>query len=130
MIVVDASALVKVLVEGGTSGDAVSNRLRGEAVSAPSLIDAEVLAALRRLTLTGRLAEERARVALDLLGRARILRAPLTGHLPRAWHLRTTVGAYDAMYVALAEALRCPLITADARLSRAAGIRCQVEAFP
>ena len=46
---------------------------------------------------------------------------------PRAWELRTNLSAYDALYVALAEQLDAPLVTADARLARAPGLRCVVE---
>jgi len=129
VIVVDASALVEVLVKRSGAGDAVAERMRDESVNAPSLIDAEVLSTLRRMNLSGKLPEGQAKIALQLLDRMPIQRTPLTPHLPRAWQLRSNVGAYDAMYVALAETLRCPLVTADARLSRASGLRCKVEAY-
>ena len=48
----------------------------------------------------------------------------------RIWELRDNVSAYDAAYVALAETIDCPLVTADARLSRAAGLRCAVTVVP
>lgn len=55
-------------------------------------------------------------------------RYPHTGPLgERAWQLRDRLSFYDALYVALAELLGVPLLTADARLSRAHGLRCQVE---
>ena len=48
----------------------------------------------------------------------------------RIWELADNLTAYDAAYVALAEAIDCPLVTADARLSRAAGLRCAVTVVP
>ncbi|GIU99356.1 MAG: hypothetical protein KatS3mg014_0972 [Actinomycetota bacterium] len=51
-------------------------------------------------------------------------------HLPfgdRIWALRRNLTPYNAVYVALAEALACPFVTADARLPRAPGLRCSVE---
>jgi predicted nucleic acid-binding protein len=47
--------------------------------------------------------------------------------LSRAWQLRANLTVCDAAYVALAEALRCPLVTADARLARSPGPRCPIE---
>ncbi|WP_131766489.1 type II toxin-antitoxin system VapC family toxin [Candidatus Protofrankia californiensis] len=130
MIVIDASALVKVLVEKSPSAEAVRKRLRGETLSAPSLIDAEVLSVLRGLTLSGKLPEQRARTALSLLAGIPLQRAPLPAHLARVWQLRANYSAYDAFYVALAELLDCTLITSDARISRGTGANCPVEVFP
>ena len=53
-------------------------------------------------------------------------RYPVVGLLPRMWELRENVPAYDAAYVALAEALECALVTADARLAAAHGPRCPI----
>ncbi|SBW22742.1 type II toxin-antitoxin system VapC family toxin [Protofrankia symbiont of Coriaria ruscifolia] len=130
MIVIDAGALVKVLVEKSPSADEVRKRLRGETLSAPSLIDAEVLSVLRGLTLSGKLPEQRARTALSLLAGIPLQRTPLPAHLARAWQLRANYSAYDTFYVALAELLDCVLITSDARLSRGTGANCPVEVFP
>jgi predicted nucleic acid-binding protein len=132
LIVIDACALVKVLVEKSDSADAVRERLRGETLGAPSLVDAEVLSTLRGLTLGGKLAEQRAHAALPLLLLADmpLERAPLPAHLERAWQLRANYSAYDAFYVALAEFAACPLVTCDARLSRGTGATCAIEAFP
>ncbi len=130
MIVIDASALVKVLVEKSDSADAVRERLRGETLGAPSLVDAEVLSTLRGLTLSGKLPEQRAHTALSLLATMPLERAPLPAHLERAWQLRANYSAYDAFYVALAEFAGCPLITSDARLARGTGAICAIEVFP
>ncbi|WP_322780462.1 type II toxin-antitoxin system VapC family toxin [Frankia sp. Cas4] len=129
MIVIDASALVKVLVEDSRSADAVRTRLRGETITAPSLIDAEILSVLRGLTLGGKLPEQRARTALSLLTTIPLQRAPLLAQLARTWQLRANFSAYGAFYVALAEFLDCILITSDARLSRGTGATCPIEVF-
>lgn len=129
MIVIDSSALVKVLVEKSASADAVRGRLRGEALAAPAHLDAEVLSVLRGLTHSGKLPVDRAEAALRLFGTMPIERVQLAAHVPRAWRLRANYSAYDALYVALAEAIDWPLITSDVRLSNGAGARCSIEAF-
>jgi predicted nucleic acid-binding protein len=129
LIVVDASALVKALVEKGESADAVRERLHGETLGAPSLVDAEVLSTLRGLTLGGKLPEQRAYAALSLLATMPLERTPLPAQLKRVWQLRANYSAYDAFYVALAESVDCPLITCDARLSRGGGATCAIEVF-
>lgn len=43
------------------------------------------------------------------------------------WELRGNLTAYDAAYVAAAEAYECPLLTTDGRLARASGLRCAVD---
>lgn len=129
MIVIDASALVKVLVERGSSGDALRKRLRGEALAAPAHVDAEVLSVLRGLTLSGKLDVRRAEKSLGLLEVMPLTRAPLTVHFSRSWQLRDNFSAYDALYVALAESLSCPLVTSDARIAKGGGARCEIEVF-
>jgi predicted nucleic acid-binding protein len=129
LIVVDASVLVKVLVEQSRSADVARARLRDETLAAPSHLDAEVLSVLRGLALGGKVGTGRAEAALRLFVTMPIERAQLTAHLTRAWQLRANFSAYDALYVALAEASDCPLVTSDVRLSKAAGGRCTVEVF-
>ncbi len=87
---------------------------------APTLIDFEVVAGLRGLTLGGHLSAERAEDLLTDFDDLRIERWPAENALRRrAFQLRHNLSAHDAAYVALAEALNCPLVTRDARLARA-----------
>jgi predicted nucleic acid-binding protein len=127
VIVVDASVLVSALGDDGVDGDQARTRLRRDRLVAPELIDLEVSSVLRRLVLSGQLLARRAELALsDLVD----LPLRLVSHrllLPRCWSLRENLTIYDASYVALAEHLEVVLVTADARLSRAPGLRCNIE---
>lgn len=127
MIVVDASVLAPALVDDGPDGDRARDRLRDEILTAPEVIDLEVASVLRRAAAVGRLPERRADLALRDLIDLPLRRAAHRALLPRGWELRHTVTSYDAAYVALAEALDVVLVTADAGLSRAPGITCEVE---
>ena len=102
-------------------------QLREEAIAAPHVVDLEVVIALRRLLHRGELSLAAAERAIGTLQRLRIERHTHPELLPRIWDLRENVTPYDAAYVALAEALGVPLLTADARLADAPGIRCEVE---
>ena len=126
MLVLDASALATALTDDGADGGLVRARLRGEVLAAPELIDLEVVSVLRRLVLSGQLPVHRAEQALADLMAVPVQRAPHLPLLARCWSLRD-LSVYDASYVALAESLGSVLLTADARLSRAPGLRCAVE---
>ncbi len=123
MIVIDASAFIDV-VDGGGS---VVERLVEEDIHAPHLLDVEVLSALRRLVAAGRFSEQRAVDALRVLAHADIRRHPHTPLLRVGWSLKERVSAYDAVYVALAAALDCPLLTSDRKLAAVAGLPCAIE---
>lgn len=127
MIVVDASVLVTALIDHDDSGAQYRARLAADLDQhAPAVLDLEVVAAVRRLARGG-LGDTRAdEVVADLSGLS-IRRYPHLALLPRIWELRHNVTPYDAAYVALAEVLGAPLLTADARLATAPGIRCGVE---
>lgn len=127
MIVVDASVIVTGLADDGDDGDRVRARLGGERLVAPAVIDLEVMSAWRRLLAAGALDERRAALALADLDALPLERAPHGPLLARCWELRANLTTYDAAYVALAEALGVPLLTGDARLAAAPGIRCEVE---
>jgi predicted nucleic acid-binding protein len=127
VIVVDASVLAPALADGGADGDRARARLRGEQLTAPELVDLEVVSTMRRAARAGRLYERRSAQALGDLAALPLRRVPHLPLLPRVWELRDNLSAYDAAYVALAEALGALLLTADGPLKRAAGVRCEVE---
>lgn len=126
MVVVDASVMIEALVGNPVTQDA----LTGVALYAPYLIDSEVLHAFRRQVLAGRLSSDAALLALGTLRTLGLTRYPSFALYERMWELRDNVSAYDATYVAVAEALGCPLVTADARLAGAPGVRCSITLVP
>lgn len=127
MIVIDASVLAPALADDGPDGDQARARLDGEVLVAPELIDLEVGSVLRRLVRTGQLPGRRAEQALSDLIAIPVERAAHGPLLARCWLLRDNLTIYDASYVALAEAMNSVLVTADARLARAPGLRCPIE---
>lgn len=128
MIVVDASALLEVLLQTDAAAAIETRLFSGETLHAPHLLDLEVAQVLRRYERVGELSAPRAREALEDLRAFRIERYPHHLFLDRVWSLRANVTAYDACYLALAEALDAPLITRDRRLARAAGHGARIEA--
>jgi predicted nucleic acid-binding protein len=127
VIVVDASVIVTGLGDDGDDGDRVRARLRNERLVAPHVIDLEVVSAWRRLVAAGHLDERRATLALADLGALRLERVPHRPLMDRCWELRNNLTVYDAAYVALAELMEVDLLTADARLAAAPGIRCRIQ---
>jgi predicted nucleic acid-binding protein len=126
VIVVDASVLAPALADDGDDGDRARERLRGEDLAAPELIDLEVLSTLRRAARAKRLDEDRSLQALTDLAAIPLRRVPHLPLLGRVWQLRDNLSAYDASYVALAEALGTVLVTADGGIKRASGINCEI----
>lgn len=127
MIVVDASIVASALGDDGDDGTHARTRMAGEQLAAPELLDLEVASVWRRALAAGRLGEQRAGQALEDLADLPLARAPHGPLMRRVWELRDNLTCYDAVYVALAEALEAPLVTADQRLSRAPGLPCPVE---
>jgi predicted nucleic acid-binding protein len=122
MIVLDASAAV-----AGLLGHAEARRYLADVpVHVPHLIDCEIASALRRQSASGAINADIAAAAIVLWSQLGVFRYPVVGLLERIWELRANVTAYDATYVALAELLRAPLVTLDARVATAPGIRCEV----
>lgn len=120
MIVVDASVVADLLLCVPDSGTLAERVLaRGEVACAPHLLDLEVAQVLRRYVRVGELTAERAAAALDDLTALPIDRYPHTLLLRRIWDYRDNLTAYDAAYLALAEALDCRVITRDARFASA-----------
>lgn len=126
MIVVDASAALSALLNAGPA----RSSLASEQLHVPHLIDAEVANGLRRMVSARQLDADSGWVALDAFRRLGMTRYPVFSMLDRVWELRDNLSAYDTSYVALAELLECSLLTADARLSRAPGIRCPITVVP
>jgi predicted nucleic acid-binding protein len=128
LIVVDASALIEVLLRT-PAAMAVENLLfaQGQTLHAPHLVDVEVAQVIRRYAAKGEIDGERGRAALTDLSDLPLRRYPHDFLLPRVWDLRNNLTAYDAVYVALAEALDATLLTRDHRLAAAAGHHARVE---
>jgi predicted nucleic acid-binding protein len=128
VIVVDASALLEALLRTGTAA-VVRERLFGAAqtLHAPHLIDLEVAQVLRRFASTGWIEPARCSEAIGDLSDFPLHRHQHDVLLPRVWELRHNLTAYDAAYVALAEALDAPLLTRDRRLASARGHRARIE---
>lgn len=128
MIVVDASALLELLLQTPLGTRVEARLLRDdEEFHAPHLIDVEVTQALRRLVRAGEVSAHRAAEAIEDLVDLDLHRHAHLDFLTRAWKLRENVTAYDAMYVALAEALGATVITCDTPLAKAPGHRACIE---
>jgi predicted nucleic acid-binding protein len=127
LIVIDASVLVDLLI--GRPGAALIGDvlLRRTPWHAPHLIDVEVGQGLRRLAYRRMIPERRAAEAVGELGQLDLRRHAHTPFLERIWQLRHGLTAYDATYVALAEALAIPLITRDAKLAAARNHDTMIE---
>ncbi|HEY5224882.1 MAG TPA: type II toxin-antitoxin system VapC family toxin [Microbacteriaceae bacterium] len=127
MIVVDSAAIVDALTAvAGT--DELRAYLAAEELHAPGLLDYEIVSALRGLTLAKELTAARAQDLLTDFDDLPIRRwQPADALRRRAFQLRDNVSAYDAAYVALAEALDCALLTRDARLARSSGHSVRIE---
>lgn len=122
MIVFDASAAVLALLNDGDA----RGSLASQTVAVPHLADSEVAHALRGQVLRGSVGADQAGAALVRWARLGLRRFAVVGLLARIWELRENLSAYDASYVALAEALACELVSADARLARVPGPRCAI----
>lgn len=128
MIVVDASTIIELLLNT-EAATRIADRLfaPGESLYAPHLLDVEAAQVIRRYCLTGQLNSERGSEALADLADLPLHKYPHDVLLPRIWELRENLTAYDACYVALAEALDAPLLTADHRLAAASGHHAHIE---
>lgn len=118
----DASAAVLGLLNDGDARAA----LRTEAIACPYLVDAEVLHALRGQVKRKTTKAAAAKRLVETWSQLGVQRLGTVGLLDRVWELRNNLSSYDAIYVALAEALECPLMTADRRLAQAPGPRCPI----
>jgi predicted nucleic acid-binding protein len=124
--VVDASLAVEYLLRTEL-GQKVAAQLEAETLVAPELLDVEVLAVLRRAVLTKQVDAKRAEEALSDLAAWDVERVPHRRLWEAAWKYRANVTAYDAFYVAVAEAYDAPLWTADGPLSKAPGLGVLIQ---
>jgi len=126
--VVDSSAILALIIER-FSIPALRSRLLDRAVMlyAPAIIDLEVLHVLRRYVLFREMDAGEAETSIEAYGKIEIMRFPHDPLIRRIWELRENFTAYDAAYVALAEGMRAPLITLDARLAKSCPDTIEVE---
>ena len=124
--VVDASVLVAALVDSGHEGKWAESALAEGGLAGPELALAEASNILRRLERAERISRIEAAGAHGDLLRLELELFPFAPFAERVWALRANLTSYDAWYVALAEALDCPLATLDRKLGRAAGPICEI----
>ena len=128
MIVVDASVLANAVGDDSSDGDDARRELRRARDTAiPGLADVEVVSVLRKRWLAGDLTVERFADAVEALANLALARHSMVSLLPRLFELRANVTPYDAVYVALAESLDCPLLTNDHALAGAPGPQCEIR---
>jgi predicted nucleic acid-binding protein len=128
LIVIDASAVLELLLLTPKAAQLEAFALTpSHQLNAPHLLDVEVAQALRRLVLAGELSDSRAGQALDDFSQLVIDRHTHRDLIKRAWQLKDSLTVYDAVYVALAEALDSVLLTCDGRMARAHGHRARIQ---
>ncbi len=125
MIVADASVVVAALLGQDATAWWAQDALGNEPIVAPHHLPVEVANILRRHALAGAISPDTAALAHADLLRMRVSLHAYAPFARRVWALRANVTAYDACYVAVAEAFDCPLATLDVRLARAPGPRCE-----
>ena len=128
MIVVDASVLANAVGDDGKHGADARRELRSAGDAAiPDLANVEVVSVLRKRWMAGDLTLGRFADAVEDLADLPLARYPMASLLFRIFELRANLTPYDAVYVALAEALECPLLTNDRALARAPGLQCEIR---
>ena len=130
MIVLDASAAIE-LVLNTSVGKQVNKRIADEreAIQVPHLVDVELIHVIRRFVMRNVIGVARGEMAIRLWRMLDVQRHEHEPFIVRIWQLRNNFSAYDATYVALAEALSAPLITADRRLAAAPGSGIRIEVY-
>lgn len=129
MLVVDTSAVLAALAADEPDPALVQRLADDGDLHGPHLIDTEVLHALRRMTISGALGNDRAADARGDFEELALVRYPHEPLNDRVWELRHNLTAYDATFVALAEALAVPLVTCDRKLASSPAHQAEVEVF-
>jgi predicted nucleic acid-binding protein len=129
VLVVDSSAVLEALAARDPAPNLVERLADDGDLHAPHLIDTEILHALRRMLRKEQISAERAHDARTDFTELALVRYPHEPLNDRVWELRENLTAYDATFVALAEALGVPLVTCDARLAAAPGTRARIEVY-
>jgi predicted nucleic acid-binding protein len=130
LTVIDCSAMIELLAAKTQTGDAIARRVTAaQSLYAPYVLDGEVISALLGLIRGQKISEREADAALSNYRAFPVQRQDVLPLWPRLKSLHANLSAYDAQYVALAEALHVPLITADARVKRSGAARYKVEVF-
>jgi predicted nucleic acid-binding protein len=128
VIVVDASALLEFLLQTSLGARVEVRLFRDkDELHVPHLLDVEIVQGLRRLVRTGEVSAGRADDAIADLTDLDLHRHAHLDLVGRAWKLRDNISAYDAMYVALAEAIEAPIVTCDRPLGKSPGHRARIE---
>jgi predicted nucleic acid-binding protein len=130
VLIVDSSAVLAALTASDPAPGLFERLSDDGDLHAPHLIDTAFLHALRRMTMTGELSEDRAADARTDFADLAVTRYPHHPLSDRVWQLRPNLTAYDATFVALAEALDTTLVTCDARLTTAPHHQATIELFP
>jgi predicted nucleic acid-binding protein len=129
--VVDCSIIIRLLAS--REGDDLLRQRLARTVHAPALIDAEVSSVIRGLAIASpprQVSVARAGQMLADYAGLRIVRHPMQPLQARSFELRHNLTAYDAMYVALAEALRLPLLTDDGKFAATSGHHAEIHNYP
>ena len=122
--------MVELLAAKTQTGDAIARRVTAaQTLFAPYVLDGEIISALLGLIRGRKISEREADAALSNYRGFPVQRQDVLPLWPRLKSLHANLSAYDAQYVALAEALRVPLVTADARIERSGAAHCEVEVF-
>jgi predicted nucleic acid-binding protein len=128
VIVVDASVLANALVYADPRGHGARVVLgRDPEWVAPEHWKTEVFSVLRGLALRRKISSKDGERGVGRIPGLGIETVPVDEFLPRMWQIRESISGYDAAYVALAEARDLTLVTADAKLAKAATRYCRIE---